>query len=52
MSSTSGTQYYEPSIADDLHRDLTDCLRSDRRLFYQGVVQEKLGMAATRTTPR
>ncbi|KAL3823119.1 hypothetical protein ACHAXA_006449 [Cyclostephanos tholiformis] len=39
----------ERSIADDLHRDLVDCLRLDRKLFWQGAVQEKLGMAAAKT---
>ena len=39
----------ERSIADNLHRDLAECLRSDRKLFWQGAVQEKLGMAAAKT---
>jgi hypothetical protein len=41
---------HERSIADDLHRDLAEILRSDRKLFWQeGAVQEKLGMAAAKT---
>jgi hypothetical protein len=39
----------QPSIGDVLHRDMNDCLRNDRKLFWQVAVQEKLGMAVAKT---
>jgi len=39
----------QPSIGDVLHRDLIECLRNDKKLFWQGAVQEKLGLAAAKT---
>ena len=34
--------------ADVLQQDLTECLRMDKKIFFQGAVQEKLGMAAAK----
>lgn len=39
----------QPSIGDVLHRDLIECLRNDKKLFWQNAVQEKLGLAAAKT---
>ncbi|KAL7547010.1 hypothetical protein ACHAWF_010334 [Thalassiosira exigua] len=36
------------SVADILYKDLTEVLKIDQKLFWQGAVQEKLGMAAAR----
>ncbi|KAL7427684.1 hypothetical protein ACHAXH_001437, partial [Discostella pseudostelligera] len=36
------------SSADVLQQDLNECLRSDKKLFVQVAVQEKLGMAAAK----
>jgi len=36
------------SIADVLYQDLTECVKSDKKLFWQGAVQEKLGAAAAK----
>jgi len=36
------------SIADILYQDLTECVKADKKLFWQGAVQEKLGAAAAK----
>jgi len=36
------------SIADVLYQDLTECVKADKKLFWQGAVQEKLGAAAAK----
>ena len=36
------------TIADVLYQDLTETLKMDRKVFWQGAVQEKLGLAAAK----
>ena len=36
------------SVADVLYQDLTEVIKADKKLFWQGAVQEKLGAAAAK----
>jgi len=36
------------TVADILYQDLTEVIKMDKKIFYQGAVQEKLGMAAAK----
>ena len=36
------------SISDVLFQDLNECMKADKKLFWQGAVQEKLGLAAAK----